>query len=310
MASKKNTPEFMVVGKTGWIAGMMCELMDKQDISYCFMKSRMENTQDVAKELDEVRPKRVICAAGLTGRPNVDWCEDHKQEVMRTNVIGTLALIDLCYQRNIHITNLATGCIFKYDEEHKMGDKQFTEEDDANFTGSFYSFTKGLVERLLRFYPNCLVFRVRMPISDDLSPRNFVTKITTYERVVDIPNSMTVLHDMLPIAIKGAQKELTGIYNFTNPGAISHNEVLQLYKEEVDPSFTWQNFTEAEQNKILKAERSNNELDMTKLCKEFPGEIPEIHEAVRSCMKRMKKNLDTENWDPSMHPRNKRVKLS
>ena len=40
-----------------------------------------------------------------------------------------------------------------------------------------------------------------MPISDDLSPRSFVTKITKYERVVDIPNSMTVLTDLLPISI-------------------------------------------------------------------------------------------------------------
>ena len=35
-------------------------------------------------------------------------------------------------------------------------------------------------------------------------------------------------------------------------GAISHNEVLELYKKHVDPSFTWKNFTVQEQDLILK----------------------------------------------------------
>ena len=41
-----------------------------------------------------------------------------------------------------------------------------------------------------------------MPISDDLSPRNFITKISKYEKVVNIPNSMSVLYDLLPASIE------------------------------------------------------------------------------------------------------------
>lgn len=40
----------------------------------------------------------------------------------------------------------------------------------------------------MRTYPNVLILRLRMPVSDDLHPRNFVTKISQYDRVVDIPN--------------------------------------------------------------------------------------------------------------------------
>jgi len=89
-----------------------------------------------------------------------------------------------------------------------------------------------------------------------LSPRNFITKIVKYEKVVNVPNSMTVLTDLLPISIVMADKKLTGIYNFCNPGAISHNEILALYKKYIDPSYTWTNFTLEEQDKILKAKRS------------------------------------------------------
>ena len=34
----------------------------------------------------------------------------------------------------------------------------------------------------------------------------------------------------------------TGTLNFTNPNVISHDEILEMYKEIVDPNFTWKNF--------------------------------------------------------------------
>ncbi len=81
---------------------------------------------------------------------------------------------------------------------------------------------------MLKNYATTCVLRVRMPISDDLNPRNFITKIVKYEKVVNIPNSMTVLTDLLPVSLIMSERGLTGIYNFCNPGAISHNEVLAL----------------------------------------------------------------------------------
>lgn len=142
----------------------------------------------------------------------------------------------------------------------------------------------------MKYYSNCLILRLRMPVSDDLHPRNFVTKIAKYERVVDIPNSNTILHDLLPASILLAEHKETGIYNFTNPGAISHNEVLSLFKEYVRPDFTWKNFTLEEQAKVIKAGRSNCKLDTTKLVKklkEYSFEVPEIHEAYKQCFQRM-----------------------
>merc|ERR1711894_430494 len=90
-----------------------------------------------------------------------------------------------------------------------------------------------------------------------------------YERVVNIPNSMTVLTEMLPASLAMAQKGLTGVYNFTNPGVISHNEVLDLYIKYIDPTYHYTNFTEEEQNEVIKAPRSNNELDTTKLMRDM-----------------------------------------
>lgn len=328
-------------GATGWVGGHLEKLLISQGKDVHTTGVRMENQIEVQRVLDEIRPTHVINCAGKTGRPNVDWCEDHKLETIRANVIGTLILADECDKRGIHCTVMATGCKFKsrpvlnpsllptfcplppklphqltlpphfqtgiyasqYTPDHThLLTPPFRETDPANFSGSFYSYTKTRVEDLLRFYPNTLILRLRMPVSDDLHPRNFVTKITQYSHVVSIPNSNSILSDLLPLAIAMAEHAETGVVNFTNPGAISHNEVLGLYREIVDPGFKWENFTLEEQGRVVKAGRSNCELDTTKLVGNVKryraegwegGEVPEIHEAYRRCFERMREGLQS-----------------
>jgi len=183
--------------------------------------------------------------------------------------------------------------IYTYDATHWMHSGiGFTETDTPNFSGSFYSFTKTHTEQLLcsAYASNTLIFRLRMPVSDDLHPRSFVTKISKYERVVDIPNSNTILHDLLPCSITLALNNEVGVYNFTNPGAISHNEVLTLYERYVQPGFSWKNFSLEEQAKVIKADRSNCELDASKLVnkmQEYGMDVPEVHVAYERCFQRM-----------------------
>lgn len=265
--------------------------LESQGIAVHTTTCRMEDRESVLRLLDEIKPTHVLNCAGVTGRPNVDWCETHKEETIRSNAVGTLNLADCCFLKGIHVTVFATGCVYHYDKDHPIGGAIFTEEDRGNFEGSFYSYAKGRVEELMKVYPNVLILRLRMPVSDNLHPRSFVTKITKYEHVVDIPNSNTILTSLLPCAVLLAQHRDTGVYNFTNPGAISHNGVLSLYRDIVDPKFTWKNFSVEEQSKILKAGRSNCELDSGKLVsrmKELGVEIPDVHTAYRECFERMK----------------------
>lgn len=62
--------------------------------------------------------------------------------------------------------------------------------------------------------------------------------------------------------------------NYTNPGAISHNEILALYRDYVDPDFKWANFSVEEQAKVIVAPRSNNLLDTARIQGEFPHILP------------------------------------
>ncbi|CAL1375489.1 unnamed protein product [Linum trigynum] len=273
--------KFLIYGRTGWIGGLLGKICESQGIDYTYGSGRLENRTSLENDIDTIKPTHVFNAAGVTGRPNVDWCESHKVETIRTNVVGTLTLADVCREKGLVMINYATGCIFEYDDKHPLGSGiGFKEEDTPNFTGSYYSKTKAMVEDLLKNYENVCTLRVRMPISSDLdNPRNFITKIARYDKVVNIPNSMTILDELLPISIEMAKRNLTGIWNFTNPGVVSHNEILEMYRDYINPNFTWKNFTLEEQAKVIVAARSNNEMDGAKLKKEFP-ELLSIKESL------------------------------
>ncbi|XP_044472788.1 trifunctional UDP-glucose 4,6-dehydratase/UDP-4-keto-6-deoxy-D-glucose 3,5-epimerase/UDP-4-keto-L-rhamnose-reductase RHM1-like [Mangifera indica] len=280
-SSQKPSLKFLIYGRTGWIGGLLGKLCEKQGIAYEYGKGRLEDRSSLITDILSVKPTHVLNAAGVTGRPNVDWCESHKTETIRANVTGTLTLADVSREHGLLMLNFATGCIFEYDVDHPEGSGiGFKEEDKPNFTGSFYSKTKAMVEELLKEYDNVCTLRVRMPISSDLNnPRNFITKISRYNKVVNIPNSMTVLDELIPIAIEMAKRNLKGIWNFTNPGVVSHNEILEMYKAYINPNFKWANFTLEEQAKVIVAPRSNNEMDASKLKKEFP-ELLSIKESL------------------------------
>nr|OQO25502.1 hypothetical protein B0A51_04706 [Rachicladosporium sp. CCFEE 5018] len=299
-----STPNrFLLIGGRGWIASHLHALVTASHRIDLSTTVRMEDRPAMEAVFDTFNPTRVICCAGFTGRPNDDQCEEKKQETVMCNVTGLLMLAHLCWERGVHLSVMATGCIYTSTytpDRTQLLSRPFTEDDPANFNGSFYSRTKAHLEEIMRHtYPDVLILRVRMPISDDLHPRSFVTKITKYEHVVNIPNSNSILHDLLPVAIAMSEQEEVGIYNFTNPGAISHNEVLSLYQQIVDPGYTWKNFTLEEQAKVIKADRSNCELDCAKLMalvKEYQGmgidvEVPEIHEAYQRCFGRMREQM-------------------
>jgi len=294
--------KWLVYGARGWIGQQVVALLAAQEQEVVAAVSRVDDEVAVAAELAAMAPDRVVCLTGRThggsGTPEspkfgtIDYLEQKGKLAInvRDNLYAPVSLALLCQAAGIHYTLLNTGCIFEYDEEHPRGGAGFTEADKPNFFASSYSVVKGFTDRLLHRIP-ALVLRLRMPITGDRNGRNFISKIIQYEKVVDIPNSMSVLSTLLPILVDLARKQHVGVVNFVNPGAISHSEVLQLYKEIVDPSFEWQTFSVEEQEKILLAGRSNCYLDTTFLEKEYPT-LPSIKEAVRQSLVEMKARDD------------------
>ena len=277
-------------GKTGWIGQKIVQIIKDQGHTPVCAVSRLENRESIINEIENVKPDYIINAAGLTGKPNVDWCEDHKQETIRINVIGTVNLADIAFMYHTHLTNITTGCIYEYDDKHPMySGIGFKEEEAPNFTGSFYSRTKIQMESLILQYPNVLNLRIKMPVSMEID-KGFVGKIIKYKKVVNVPNSLSVLDDLLPIAVDMTLKAIKGNFNFVNPGAIAHHEVLEMYKQCIDPAHVYEGFTVEEQDKMLKARRANAELSAEKLLQLYPN-VPHIKDSLRALLIRIKNQV-------------------
>ena len=287
--------KIIIYGSKGWIGSQFTKILINNNINFIEGKSRVDNINDLENEIIKIKPTHIISFIGRThGKINnkvfttIDYLEQKGKltDNVRDNLFSPLSLAILCKQLNIHYTYLGTGCIFKFDKEHPFGLEKngFTEKSLPNFFGSSYSTVKGFTDRLMKFFKNnVLNLRIRMPITGIQNPRNFITKITTYEKICSIPNSMTVLPELLPIVLDMMSKNTTGTINLTNPGLISHNEILDMFTDIVDTNFKYQNFSIEEQSKILASDRSNNFLDTSKLLSLYP-QVNNIKDAVKKCL--------------------------
>jgi 3,5-epimerase/4-reductase len=284
--------KILFFGSRGWIGKQFCEYLSKNNVSYMETSVRADNEKEVEKEIQEHNPTHIISFIGRTHGENyntIDYLEQPGKlvENIRDNLYAPIVLSILCKKYNIHYTYMGTGCIFEYKEDSKTDD--IDEERSPNFYGSSYSIVKGYTDRLQHMYSeNTLNLRIRMPIVNYDHDRNFITKITKYEYVCSVANSMTVLEDMYPVILDMIRNNVTGTFNMCNKGVITHNEILELYKEYVDSSFAWKNFSVEEQNKILLSKRSNIELSSKKLYDLYPN-IPDIKTSIDNCLKNYSK---------------------
>jgi dTDP-4-dehydrorhamnose reductase len=245
----------------------------------------------VAAALDAARPEVVINCAGKTGRPNIDWCEDHQAETLRSNVTGALVVLEECLRRGVYLVHLSSGCIYEGDR----GGSGFTEDDPPNYTGSFYSRTKAWADQVLREFP-VLTLRLRMPFDGSLSDRNLIMKLRKYRRVLTEPNSITHLPDFFRVAGQLIARKATGIYNVVNEGTISPFEVMTRYQELVDPEHTFLPLPLAQLGEVATAGRSNCLLSTAKLRAEglgMPSARDAVDRALRALASRLQETQDT-----------------
>ena len=206
----------------------------------------------------------VINAAGYTGKPNVDACELDKENCYYGNVIFPLLLAEACRIKNIPLGHVSSGCIYG----GYM--KSFTEDDEPNFSFvkgrcSFYSGTKAHAEKLLKEYDNVYIWRLRIPFDNTKSPRNYLTKLINYKKLLNLPNSISHKSEFVNACLECVERKVPfGIYNVTNTGFTSAEHVIELLKNytELDKEFF---SSEEEFYKEAVAPRSNCILDNSKL---------------------------------------------
>ena len=239
------------------------------------------------------RPAFLINAAGYTGKPNVDACELHKAECLFGNVVLPGFIAQVCAEAGVPWGHVSSGCIYNGARPDGSG---FHEEDTPNFTFrsnhcSFYSGSKALGEEVLAGAASVYLWRLRIPFNEVDHPRNYLTKLMRYERLLDAANSISQLDEFAAATFACWEQRVPfGTYNVTNPGAISTREIVELIRRSGVCTKEFKFFASEDEfmRVAAKTPRSNCIMDSSKLA--AAGiRLTEIHAAVERALHQWRK---------------------
>jgi 3,5-epimerase/4-reductase len=215
--------DYIVFGSNGFLGSNIVKILTKIKKNFIICTYRLEEVSKIKEMLDTYKPKYVINCAGLTGIPNIFWCDQNKKETIETNITYQLTLAALCKKRNIHLTVFGSGGIFN-------NDSIYSEFDIGNNFSNFYGECRIHLENIVKNYSNVLYLRINYPISDIQSNKNLLTKLISYTQIDNCEISITYIDNLFPILIDMIENAEVGICNFTNPGQIRLVNIIRKYE--------------------------------------------------------------------------------
>jgi dTDP-4-dehydrorhamnose reductase len=285
-----------LLGGSGYVGQAYQDLLKSKDIPFKNIRRAdldYANASVLAEALKADRPEFLINAAGYTGKPNVDACELDKTNCLFGNAILPGRIAEACAAAGVPWGHVSSGCIFTGKRADGTG---FSETDAPNFTFrqnncSFYSGTKALGEEILAGAPDVYIWRLRIPFDHRESPRNYLTKLMRYQRLLEAENSISQLQEFIAATFACWENRIPfGTYNVTNPGHVTTREVVDLILESGVCKKDYEFFTDESDfmAKAAKTPRSNCVMTSAKLA--AAGiEMTPVREAIRSALR---------NWKP------------
>ncbi len=285
-----------LLGGSGYVGQAYQALLQRKNIPFRNLR-RAEvdytNGETLRAALLRDKPEFLINAAGYTGKPNVDACELQKHQCLFGNAVLPGIIADACAAAGVPWGHVSSGCIYTGSRPDGKG---FTETDTPNFSFrtnncSFYSGTKALGEEVLAGKPSLYVWRLRIPFNNIDGPRNYLTKLIRYQRLLEATNSISQLEEFVASTFACWEKRIPfGTYNVTNPGEVTTHEVVDLIKKSgvSNKEFVFFKDETDFMNTAAKTPRSNCTMDSTKLAK-TGIQMTEVHEAVARDLKNWQK---------------------
>ena len=285
-----------LLGGSGYVGQAYQALLTRKGIPFRNLR-RAEldytNPAVLRDALRRDRPEFLINSAGYTGKPNVDACELHKSDCLLGNAVLPGTVGQACSEAGVPWGHVSSGCIYNGARPDGAG---FTELDPPNFTFrtnycSFYSGTKALGEEVLAGQSSVYVWRLRIPFNNSANPRNYLTKLMSYERLLEATNSISELDEFVASTLACWEKRVPfGTYNVTNPGVVTTREVVDLIQQSGVCRKNYVFFKDDDEfmRTAAKTPRSNCVTDSGKLA--ATGiKITEVHEAVARALSHWKK---------------------
>jgi dTDP-4-dehydrorhamnose reductase len=285
-----------LLGGSGYVGQAYQALLRRRGIAFRNLRRAEIDYTDASvlgAALAKDKPEFLINAAGYTGKPNVDACELHKAECLLGNAVLPGIVAKACEDAGVPWGHVSSGCIYTGDGPDGNG---FTELDTPNFTFrtnncSFYSGTKGLGEEVLAGHPNVFVWRLRIPFDGVENPRNYLTKLMRYQRLLEATNSISELDEFVDATLACWTKRVPfGTYNVTNPGKVTTHEVVELIRASgvCDKEYIYFKDETDFMKVAAKTPRSNCVMDSSKLA--AAGiELTPVREAIQRNLKAWRK---------------------
>lgn len=276
-----------LLGGSGYVGSAYQALLQRKGIPFRNLRRAdfdYTDTAALSALLRQEKPDFLINAAGYTGKPNVDACELHKTACLFGNGVLPGRIAEACSAAGMPWGHVSSGCIYTGARPDGSG---FTETDTPNFSFrtnncSFYSGTKALGEEVLAGRGDVYIWRLRIPFDHNEGPRNYLTKLMRYQRLLEATNSISQLHEFVAATFACWEKRVPfGTYNVTNPGQVTTHEVVDLIKQSGVCTKEFSFFKDEDEfmHTAAKTPRSNCVMDSAKL--HSTGiTMTEVHEAI------------------------------
>jgi dTDP-4-dehydrorhamnose reductase len=263
----------LLLGASGYVGQAFVRQFRELNLEHLEISRKTVDYYDPVALAAFIRDKKasfLINSAGYTGKPNVDACELHKADCLLGNAVLPGRIREACETAGIPWGHVSSGCIYTGRKADGAG---FCEEDAPNFSFrsdhcSFYSGTKALGEEILADALGVYIWRLRIPFDHNDNPRNYLTKLLRYERLLEAENSVSHLGDFVSSCLDCWQRKLPfGTYNLTNPGAVTTSQVAELLRSHriTDKHFVYFDDESDFMLNAAKTPRSNCVLDTSKL---------------------------------------------
>jgi dTDP-4-dehydrorhamnose reductase len=289
----------VLLGGSGYIGRQFAAALAAQGWPYVApTRAELDYTRfNVLREfLIRTKPDFLINAAGYTGKPNVDACEQNRAETLQGNALFPAMVAHVCAVLGLAWGHVSSGCIYsgaKVDaqgrclverdltqaklafllRQNRGAFHGFTEEDEPNFSFrrqpcSFYSGTKALGEEAIQGFGQKYIWRLRIPFDQYDDARNYLSKLQRYPKVYENANSLSHRGDFVAACLELWRRRAPfGIYNVTNPGFVTSSQVVEMIQKILKPARAFSFWANDEEfyRAAAKTPRSNCILDDSKL---------------------------------------------
>jgi dTDP-4-dehydrorhamnose reductase len=289
----------LVLGASGYVGQIFSTELRRRGCSFIPLTRRAVDYTDFYLLFDYVRktkPAFIINAAGYPGKPDVENCELAREETLFANTIFPQTVARVCLMTNTPWGHVSSGNIFSgakmiygggvtiernFDRpellrlfaKHPEKICGFTEWDEPNFSFrnapcNFYSGTKALAEEAIRGIGQHYIWRLGMPFNERDESRNFLSRIQSHDKIFDGLNALSHTDDFARACLDLWERQAPfGIYNVTNPGAVTTRQVVEMIQRILGPSRRFEFWKDGAEfyRDATKTLRSNCALDSSKL---------------------------------------------